>query len=443
MIRKNTSQHLSAGVMAIILLSLMYSFGTFGFLNLFGARSIVQVLLIAIITLVFIVMRIRFRTNHLMPIIVFSGTYIIGSLAFGSAVGGLLEIYILIFCFVLFFYSPPTHVIFFTKALIVATTILCILVLIAFIYYQIYPGEVSRANIRIYSSEDGSNRIYPGYFMDFISFTSGDGFRIMEHTITRMKGYSNEPSSTIVHYVAPAAMAFILGGRFIYLGAFILAVNIVAIVSFTTYIILILSFALFTIKFIPKVISKVLFFLLICCFLFLILNPGIVMSGFIYASSVMMDIAGLDLLSRKIHVGNAPDSNLNDRHKGIMNGFKLALSSPIGYPEKELGSGSGLFYIVSSRAGWIGILIFGAFMTSLIKNIKVTYFTVHSLTYSFGVSLITSILLVALFISGYGWNRAPGIIMMLLFFRFAQIVASENNELPKFLYRRFLSNLPR
>tara|TARA_B110001450_G_scaffold256640_1_gene287902 strand:+ start:923 stop:2335 length:1413 start_codon:yes stop_codon:yes gene_type:complete len=442
MIKKNNSQHLNAGVMAIILLSLMYSFGTFGFLNLFGARSIVQMALIAVMTSLFIVMRFSIRVSHLFPIIVFSGTYVIGSLIFSGTIASLVDMYILIFCFVLFFYAPPKHLIFFSKVLVIATTILCILVVIAFIYYQIYPVEVSRANIFIYSSEVGSKRIYPGHFMDFISFTSGEGFNINGHQVTRMKGYSNEPSSTIVHYVAPAAIAFILGGRFLYLGVFILAVNIVAIASFTSYIILILSFAFFTIKFIPKVIGKALFFLTICCFLFFVFNPDIVLSGFRYVSLKMLDYAGFDLLSRKIGDGSV-NSNLGDRHQGIIEGFKLALTSPLGYPKENLGSGAGLFFMVSSRAGWIGILIFGVFMAHFIKNIKITYFMASSSIYVYGLSLLLSTLLVALFISGYGWSRPPGIIMILLFFRFLQIVASENNALPNFMNRRFVSNSPR
>ena len=118
MIKKNNSQHLNAGVMAIILLSLMYSFGTFGFLNLFGARSIVQMALIAVITSLFIVMRFRIRVSHFLPIIFFSGTYVIGSLLFSNTIASLVDMYILIFCFVLFLYSPTKNVIFFSKALV-------------------------------------------------------------------------------------------------------------------------------------------------------------------------------------------------------------------------------------------------------------------------------------------------------------------------------------
>ena len=432
----NNSRYINATTMAVVILSLMYSFGTFGFLNLFGARSLVQAVLLGVITLLFIVMRVNFRINHLITILVFSVTYIAGSLIFQGRFSSLLDIYILIFCFVLFFYSSPKNLVFFSKALVVVTTFLSSLVAIAFIYYYIYPEELFKANFVIYGSEVGSSRVYPGNFMDFISFTSGEGFEVMGQMISRMKGYSNEPSSTIVHYVAPAAMAFILGGRFIYLGVFILVINAVAIISFTTYIILILSFAFFIIKFIPKIITKILFFLVICSFLYLILNPAFVLSMFIYFSSLMMDAIGLDFLSRKIGDGTT-DSNLGQRHEGIITGLKLALISPLGYSQSKLGAGAGLFYLVSSRAGWVGILIFGTFLISFIKNIRVTYFRVSSLSYLYGVSLLLSVLLVTLFISGYGWSRPPGIIMILLYFRFLQIVEIKDNALLKCLNGKF------
>ena len=74
-------------------------------------------------------------------------------------------------------------------------------------------------------------------------------------------------------------------------------------------------------------------------------------------------------------------------------------------------------------------------MTSFIKNIRVAYFKAPSLTYLYGISLLVGILLVTLFISGYGWDRPPGVVMMLLYFRVLQILASENNDFPKLTTR--------
>ena len=112
---KNNSQYLSVAAMAVILLALMYSFGTFGFLNLFGARTIVQAFLIGAITILLIVMRVRFSVTHFFPLIVFSVTYAVGSLVYLGSIARVIDMYILIFCFILIFYAPPKHVIFFSK----------------------------------------------------------------------------------------------------------------------------------------------------------------------------------------------------------------------------------------------------------------------------------------------------------------------------------------
>ena len=130
MMMKKNSQHLSAFVMAVILLSLMYSFGTFGFLNLFGARLITQSIVLGIITLLFIFLNVSVKIKYLFLILSFCGTYVVGTFIFGGPIGGLADIYIFIFCLILFFYSPPNHIVFFSKALVVVTSFLCCLVLI-------------------------------------------------------------------------------------------------------------------------------------------------------------------------------------------------------------------------------------------------------------------------------------------------------------------------
>lgn len=429
MIKSSSSQYLSAGFMSVILLSLMYSFGTFGFLNLFGARGLVQALLLSIISLLFITMRVRFKNNHFFLLFLFSFTYIFVSLMHGGSFARLSDVYILIFCFVLIFYSPPKNIVFFSKMLVIATTVLCSLVAIAAIYYQIYPDEFLRANFTLYSSEVGQARIYPGNFIDFISFTSGDGFDVLGHSISRMKGYSNEPSSTPVHYVAPAALAFMLGGRFSYLGIFILAVSMLAIFSFITYIVIALSLVFLAMKFIPKVLSKALIFLLICSFLFFIFNEDLILTIFRITSSILLDYAGIDFLHRKIGDGSfgTKGSNLGERHHLILNGLSLIPTSPFGYSQERFGAASGVLYIISARSGWIGVFIFGIFIINLVKNIKTIYFTATSPTQLFGLSLVISILLVNLFISGYGWSRPPGIIIFLIYFRFLQLLSSESN----------------
>ena len=151
MIRENNSQHLSAGLMAIMLLSLMYSFfWTFEPLwsSHFRSGGFAR-------SYNFTIYRNASEIwgYHLMILLLFSGAYVAGSLIFSFQINSLILMYILIFCFVLFFYSPPKHLIYFCKALVLATTIICILVLIASIYYQINPDQANKANFSIYHSD--------------------------------------------------------------------------------------------------------------------------------------------------------------------------------------------------------------------------------------------------------------------------------------------------
>ena len=346
-------RHLSSGVLSITLLSLMYSFGTFGFLNLLGARTAVQISLLTVLAFLFYVMHTKIKIAHFFPVFVFSGLYAVGTLIHGKQLSGLLDVYVLIFCFVCLIYAPPLKVIFFAKTLVIVTTLLCILIAIAFTYYQIYPNEFAKANFDIYDSTVGHKQIYPSHFIDWLSFTSGDGFMLNGKSILRLKGYSNEPSSTIVHYLAPAVIAFILGGRFVYLGIFILAVNVVTIGSFTTYVVFTLSLFILMLNIFPKRLAGFLLTITGLSFVILILQPNLVFSIFSYVSAEAIQYVGFDMLSRKMGSG-VGESSLGQRQSGIIDGMSLALFSPVGYSTDKLGAGSGLFYLIGAYTGWRG-----------------------------------------------------------------------------------------
>jgi hypothetical protein len=68
----------------------MYSFGTFGFLNLLGARTVVQIVLIPVLACLFFVMHTKVKVAHFFPVFVFSGLYVVGSFIHGKQISGLL-----------------------------------------------------------------------------------------------------------------------------------------------------------------------------------------------------------------------------------------------------------------------------------------------------------------------------------------------------------------
>jgi len=254
--------------------------------------------------------------------------------------------------------------------------------------------------------------------MDWISFTSGDGFEFLGEKSFRMKGYSLEPSATVVHYFAPAVLAFLLGGGFIYLGVFILLVNFIAIASLTSQIIVALSFTFFIAIRYFRHYLKYIAFILIVLFIVLLTQSALLQIIFQYAGDQANHYLDFDLISRKL--GDDSQSSLRERQGGIIDGFAFILSSPFGYSAEKLGSGAGLLFLVASSAGWIGLIILGSFMYKFISNLKKLALASSLPEAEYSLALLVAVLLIVIFVSGYGWGRPPGVIMLFLFFRVFQ-----------------------
>lgn len=412
------NRYLHTGLLSFTLLAIMYSFGTFGFLNLLGARTIVQVFLVGLMASLFVTLQPRYKPQDLFPALAFFCLYAIGSLVHGNSITGPVEAVIMLFIIHVIFSAPARQVLFLAKTFVVVTSFLCILVATAYIYYKINPDQFNYANFNIYSSVVGQQKIYAGHFMDWISFTSGEGFEFQGESSFRMKGYSNEPSSTVVHYLAPAVLAFLLGGRFIYLGVFILLVNVIAIASFTGQIIVTLSFVFFiAIKYFRRY-FKYIAFISIILFIALLTQSALMATIFEYVGGQAIHYFGFDLISRKL--GDGSQGSLGERQGGIIDNLILILSSPLGYSTEKLGSGAGLVFIVSSYTGWLGLVIFGSFIFKFLNNLKKLALSSSLPQVGYSLALLFAVLLITIFVSGYGWDRPPGVIMLSLFFRVFQ-----------------------
>lgn len=413
------NRYLSSGLLSFILLAIMYSFGTFGFLNLLGARSAVQVFLVGFMSYVLVTLEPRYKIQDLFPALAFFCSYAIGSLVHSNNITGLVEAVIMSFVIHVILSAPARQVLFLAKTFVLATSFLCILVSTAYIYYKIHPDKFIYANFDIYSSVVGQQQIFAHHFMDWISFTSGDGFVFQGEVSPRLKGYSNEPSSTVVHYLAPAVLAFLLGGRFIYLGVFILLVNFIFIASFTGQIIVSLSFVFFiALKFFRRY-FKYAAFILIPLFVVFLLQSSLLSIMFDYVGGNAMHFLGFDLISRKL--GDGSQGSLGVRQDGLIDNLAYVLSSPYGYSTEKLGAGAGLVFIVSSHTGWIGLVLFGLFLFRLFNELSKLALATDLSEVLYSVALSCSVLLITLFVSGYGWGRPPGVIILFLFFRMFEL----------------------
>jgi len=417
-------KHISQGLLITTLLLLTYSFGTFGFLNLFGLRIPVQALSMVLVVGVLVNIKIKSQFSDFIVLFTFLILFGFGGVVYGGYLTRPIESIVILFCIIAIVNSPSSYIITFSKYLTFSCTLFCGLVLIAYVYYAVNPDQYSSANHNIYHSDVGFDRVFPAIPIDWLSFTSGDGFEFNGNTNIRLKGYSNEPSSTIVHYLAPAVLAFLYGGAFTYIGVFILLVNVVTIGSLIAYLIVAQSVLFYVFLFYFKRLSRYFIYSLILILCLTLVQPTLVKDLFFRVGSMAIDSIGLDLIARKVGDGS-DNSSLGERLIGISNGFYLALLSPIGYSFDSLGSGAGFLYIISASTGWFGLFVYFRFMRTLFR--KSLMYTTYPITLSarFSVALALSLVIVVSLISGYGWDRPAGIIMLLTIYRVISIKLNE------------------
>ena len=401
-------------ILVIIILGALYGFGTFGLLNLFGIRTQFQFFYFSfILVLTFFIYEIKISKNEFILFSIFTCLYGIGGVLRSNFFSYLPEAFLIFFLYYILKLIHYDSLKFISKFIVLSTIFLCTLVIIAYLIYFFNIEYLDKANIYIYNSDVGSKRIYPSHFIDWISFTSGDGFVFFDKPLARMKGYSNEPSSTVSHYFAPICFSFLLQKRQIFFSFFILFVNIVCITSVTTIIILLFTFFFFLLFYFKKYIYITI--ILFTCILFLIFRNNNLFDLFSYSNSIFGTTT--DLFSRKIGDG-IEDSSLSIRQVGILDGLLNLFKYPFGYSTQMLGAGSGLLYLVSSLTGYFGVSLFIIYIFMILYKIydKSRYykFNVYEVL---SVSFFIAILFVTLFISGYGWDKPIFLIFTALYYR--------------------------
>jgi hypothetical protein len=188
---------------------------------------------------------------------------------------------------------------------------------------------------------------------------------------------------------------------------FCLFVNIAAISSFLSFLILLLSLPLYwLLRFRSGTLKTMCVWGMLVGSIFLLRADGLKdlqqSVGFWAA-----DVLQYDFLSRK-------EGSLDVRARGFSTDLDMLISSPLGWWGE---SNAGAIFSVASKGGWVLVLIYCLWVQKLFSGIEQRFLSATKIGYRWGLSLIVSIVLFATVVSGYGWDRIPGVIMMLLFFR--------------------------
>ena len=312
------------------------------------------------------------------------------------------------------------------KTLVVITFILSILGFYVFLVYFFDPQQLNIDSFGIASSGTGSSDITAPSYFDYFSFTSGEGFVFFGHNLTRVKGYSNEPSSTLVHYLAPVVFAVLYSKSYKYraMAIFILLFSLIAISSLMGILAIVLSlFVFFLFSFNCHKLKLFISLSFILFSVVLMTQADYVVELILMYGNLLNAETSYDLLARK---GGSAMERLISYNQAI----SLIIANPFGFSSGNTGTGLWAQIALTGGVLLLSIYLFVSYRMIYMSSIIFNY--LGSGYKKYAIALIVALWVVSLLITSYGWDRIPGVIILLLFYR---IVSHEyNNYLGTRLY---------
>ena len=416
---------LNQALYSIVIVLTFFSFGTIGFFNLFGLGLVVKLIAItlSLVGIVSIFETINFKKNQLLVFGVFifflhfglMKTYETGSYFNGLIQGivmGVIAVFILC-CNIHYIVNIATKISYF----IIISSLLGICV---FITYILYPSIYNPESANIMHSDIGNETIVAASLLDYLSFTSGDGFEFFGSQVTRVKGYCNEPSASIVHYVGPIGLMlfcrkiptiFVLIPILFALVCVSSGIGIIAIIG------LIPIFILFSIKNKQTILFMFIGIILLSA-VALTYSNLIINNITIYGQDIYQQTAN-DLVSRKA-------TSAQGRLASYDVGLSMIMQYPLG------GSGyttmTGLWVELGLVGGVISLIGYFVFLIYLFNNSVEAFNSTNSLRVKAGIALIGSLIITATLLSSYGWTRIPGVIILFLYVRLITTAITKNEQ---------------
>ena len=399
---------------AIVVIISFYGFGTFGFFNIFGLAMPVQMAVTVFSLMIifsFISLRLISEENKASFLFIsFLFTYYGLFLIFSSgSILGLINAYMMWVMAVYLLFVERKYIFFISKSIIFLSTFSAFLGFYVFYIYSFYPTSFNYESIDLMSSNTGTSSINPPSVYDYLSFSSGDGYELFGQRLTRVKGFSNEPSTTMVHYLAPAVIGFLYGGRYTLMSMMLIGFIILPVSTVLGILTILMTAIIYLVMKIKSEFFKNLVVLSGLLLIFLLMSSlDAVLSGIANFGQDLYSSTGTDLISRKAGSAESRIISFNEAINSI-------ISNPLGGGGQT--STSGLF-IQLGLIGGIPLML-----ATIVAGIKVyinsnTAFNNHlNLKKRISISMLLSIFLTSFVLSAYGWDRVSGVIILVILYR--------------------------
>ncbi len=414
-------QHLLSFCVLLIAIS-FYSFGSFGFLNIFGARRVIQIVLLLILmpilSLISTKKIIRFLKEPLWLLVL---SFLIAEIILTQHKLNILNYFVALITIGALFSLKGKYVTFATKGIIVLCGIFSIMGIIQFIVLWFNPSLSIFMDHR-YASGMSADTISNISAIEYLGFIVADGgTTLFGHHVYRLKSFAAEPSVLVYSFLGPGILALSYRGMIRVLAYPILVFTIVFVASGTIWLCLLFSLIIFPIGYLFKRfpgLGGLTIMLVIVMVMVMITKIDIPL----FARST------IDFFSSVSFLHSMPSQKYNSsivRLTSIVYGFEKMWTYPFGLGDVgSLGIISGLIVISSLISGFPGLLLISVMFYRMFKyGIYVwQYYGIEGKIFS---SLFFGTFLQVSLFSAYGWTSLPGLTMLcLLYIRIRDLSAA-------------------
>jgi hypothetical protein len=405
------NKKISTYIFAPIVILAFYSFGVFGFFNLFGLAYLIKIIvllfcILGAIAIFEIQVMARYKVLSLLIILFFLYYGFMYTIITGNILNGVVNGIAMAIIALYLLGISEKRLKFTAKGIFVITGIFSILGSIVFICYFFDMSLLNPKSIGIFQSESGNSTVIAQSLFDYFSFTSGATYSFFGYEFIRLNGYCSEPSSTIVHYLAPASLAFYYNYNKV--GIYIVLFSLLCISSLTGVLIIIGSFIMYVLLAFKRDILKKILIVFGSGFLIIfMMNVNAALSSVLDIGDIINDSFSYDLVSQK-------RTSAIVRLGSYSEGVNTFLQKPLGGTYSS--TPTALWLKISMVGGIFLLFIFILFSLKIVHLVIFIYDTTLSKYKKYGVSLFLTTYLGAFNISSYGWDRIPGVIFFILFY---------------------------
>jgi len=404
-----------------------YSFGNFGFLNIFGARREIQIVLLLMLMPVLSIIAAQ-KTGQFLkePLWLLVLCFLIAEIILTQHAINILNYLTALITIGALFSLKDKYVTFITKAIIVLCGIFSIMGIMQFILLWFNPGLSAFMDHR-YASAMSAKTISNISAIEYLGFIVADGgTTLLGHHVYRLKSFAAEPSVLVYSFLCPGILALSYRGRIRVLAYPILVFTIVFVASGTIWLCILFGLILFPIGYFfkrsPRSGSMVILLIVVMVALLITkIDIPLFMRSTIDFLSPVYSISSMPL--QKYHSGVV-------RLTSIAYGIEKVLSHPFGLGSVgTLGIISGLIVVSGLVCGFPGLLLISVVFYRMFKY-GIHVWQCYGKEGKIFSALLCGTFFQTSFFSSYGWTSFAGLtILCLLYIRIRALSASATESM--------------